>query len=450
MRLKVLNIIDVAEGQLCCGCGACASAFPDEIEMIDVLDYGRRPQVKSSSDNTDAALQQAMAVCPGAVLEHDEQEIQSRDIIAELRKGWGPVVAMWEGWSSDPAIRHAGSSGGAASGLSLYAIEKAGMDGVLHTGARDDVRFLNESVISRSREQLLERTGSRYAPASPVDGLHLLEPSDDNIAFVGKPCDVAGLNKLTKLRPELAGRIGITIAFFCAGAPSTKGTLELIEKAGIEDPSTVTSLRYRGNGWPGMWTVVAETEDGEYRTEYTYAESWNFLQRYRQWRCYICPDHTGEFADIAVGDPWYREVQEGEEGSSLILARTERGRQFIEAAIADGYLTADRVEPRLLPDSQPNLLNTRGGLWGRLIALRLAGAPVPEYGGMPLFPFWLRELSLKEKAQSIYGTIKRVFRKRLKHRIRLTPWTPPAKVLHKSENQLADQKTVEPSPSLTD
>lgn len=49
----------------------------------------------------------------------------------------------------------------------------------------------------------------------------------------------------------------------------------------------------------------------------TYADSWAYLQRYRQWQRYICPDHTGEFADVAVGDPWYREVQAGEAGTSL-------------------------------------------------------------------------------------------------------------------------------------
>ena len=37
----------------------------------------------------------------------------------------------------------------------------------------------------------------------------------------------------------------------------------------------------------------------------------------------MCADHTGEFADIAVGDPWYRPHLDDEPGRSLVLARSE-------------------------------------------------------------------------------------------------------------------------------
>ncbi|MGI9014863.1 MAG: Coenzyme F420 hydrogenase/dehydrogenase, beta subunit C-terminal domain [Phycisphaerales bacterium] len=426
MRLKMLTIRDVAEGQLCSGCGVCASAFPDAIEMTDVLDYGRRPRARAGVDAgaSAAAMQEALAVCPGIALEHDESTIGPEPIIEALRAGWGPVRALWEGYAADDAIRFAGSSGGAASALALYAIEAAGMSGVIHAAARSDVPYLNETVISRSRDELLERTGSRYAPASPGDGLHLMQEDDRRVAFIGKPCDVAGLNKLRAIRPEIDARIGITIAFFCAGVPSTRGTLELIRKNGIDDPAAIRSVRYRGNGWPGMWTVRADTPQGEKEVQMTYAESWGFLQRYRQWRCYICPDHTGEFADIAVGDPWYREVQRGESGSSLILARTQRGRDFIEAAIAAGYLIAQDAPANMLPDSQPNLLGTRGALWGRLLALRVMFAPRPVFRGMPMFRYWRTQLSAKEKVQSIYGTIRRIFTKNLRRRVDLVSYDP--------------------------
>ena len=218
------------------------------------------------------------------------------------------------------------------------------------------------------------------------------------------------------------------IGFFCAGAPSTKGTLALLEEVGIPDPSRLKSLRYRGNGWPGMWKAVYEDDDGREQTiERTYADSWGFVQRYRQWRCYICPDHTGEFADLAVGDPWYRDVQPGESGSSLIIVRTERGREILKAAVAAGYVRLERQDSTLLPRSQPNLLSTRGGLGARLLVLRIFGAAVPAYEGFRTLPFWLKHLSLKEKISSFSGTIKRVFRKRLRESVDVVEWSPPSK-----------------------
>ena len=149
----------------------------------------------------------------------------------------------------------------------------------------------------------------------------------------------------------------------------------------------------------------------------TYATSWgDILTDYQQWRCNICADHTGEFADIAVGDPWYREISSDDPGRSLVLARTELGRQFMNEAMANGYLTMERGAAEILPASQPNLLKTRGAVWGRLLALRLVGVAVPKMRGMPLFHIWLKHLSFRQKIQSLLGTIRRVCRRRLWHR----------------------------------
>ncbi len=292
------------------------------------------------------------------------------------------------------------------------------MAGVLHTAAREDRPYLNQTVLSTTRKELLANTGSRYAPASPCDSLQLIEQADKPCVFIGKPCDVAAVQSARKLRPQLDAKLGLTIAFFCAGTPSTRGTLELLRKVGVEDPDSVRNLRYRGNGWPGMWRVEWTDAAGRDRcAELSYAESWGFLQAYRQWRCYICPDHTGEFADIAVGDPWYREVKPGESGKSLIIARTKLGLEILRSASEAGYLLLETFDPSLLPRSQPNLLATRGSLWARLLTLRLFGVPVPAFLGFKLLPFWVRNLSLRQKFQSFVGTARRVFRRKLRQHV---------------------------------
>jgi coenzyme F420 hydrogenase subunit beta len=89
--------------------------------------------------------------------------------------------------------------------LALFAVERGGMYGVLHTAARDDVPYLNRTVMSRSRIDMLARTGSRYAPASPCDGLQAIEDAPAGCVFIGKPCDVAGANMAAALRPALKG-----------------------------------------------------------------------------------------------------------------------------------------------------------------------------------------------------------------------------------------------------
>ena len=422
MRLPVLKIEDVCEHQLCTGCGVCAALEPDRFEMDECLEFGRRPFVKEGAAE---ATGEGLTACPGIGLSHEETPREGVD--EKMFPAWGPVLEVWEGWAADDSIRNAGSSGGAATALALHCLEAGGMDRVLHTAARQDVPYLNESVFSSSRDELLERTGSRYAPASPCDRLGEVVDLPGRTVFIGKPCDAAAVAGARKSRPDIDDKLGCVIAFFCAGAPSTRGTLAILKDAGIDDPTRLRSLRYRGNGWPGMWRAEFEDADGRPQVvERTYADSWGFVQRYRQWRCYICPDHSGEFADLAVGDPWYREVQPGEKGSSLIVVRTERGRRILQAAAASGHIVLKNQDKSLLPRSQPNLLSTRGGLWARLLVMRAFGAKTPVFKGLPSFRFWWSFLGLKAKISSVTGTVKRVFRKKLRERHPMKRWTPPS------------------------
>lgn len=417
---RLNDVHDVAERHLCSGCGVCAYLAPDSVQIVDTLANGRRPLRIVSIDGPGSDDGAAIAACPGRALDQADYPAEH---LAELGAAWGPVLEVWEGHATDPEIRFAGSSGGAATALSLHCVRSEGMYGVLHTAARDDVPYLNRTVLSRTREEMLAACGSRYAPASPCDGLDLVEAAPAPCVFVGKPCDVAGADRASRLRPGLSARLGLTVAFFCAGTPTTAGTLEAIRSLDVA-PEEVTSVRYRGNGWPGRFTV--ESEAGADRS-LSYADSWGeILQRHRQWRCLICPDHTGEFADISVGDPWYRPIVEGEHGSSLVLVRTERGRAVLRRALAAGALDLHRVSPDLLPRSQPNLLRTRGAVWGRVTTMRLLGLPVPRYRGLPMLGMWLR-LTAREKLTSTAGTARRITRRGLRRPEPVVPWTPPGR-----------------------
>jgi len=409
------SILDVAEQHMCSGCGVCAYLAPDAIRMVDDVQRGRRPLVEGQASQ---ATREAFEACPGHSLAHPAQLVDG--YIQELAAEWGPVLEVWEGFASDDELRFAASSGGAASALALFGIEREKLHGLLHIKAREDTPWLNETVLSQSREDLLAATGSRYASASPCDGLQQVEDAPAPSIFVGKPCDVAGTHAARKMRPGLDQKLAITIGIFCAGAPSADATRKMIEDFGIDDLESVLSVRYRGLGWPGNARV--ETKDGRVE-ETTYAASWNKLQRGRPWRCYVCPDHTGEFADLAVGDPWYRKIPEGEPGRSLILVRTERGRRFLKEAVAAGYLKVEPREPQVLVDSQPGLLHTRGAIWGRMLITRILGAGTPRFTNMPMFPTWLR-LTWRQKLSSLAGTWRRVFRKRLRHRTPIREWKP--------------------------
>jgi len=282
------------------------------------------------------------------------------------------------------------------------------MHGVLHIAARTGAPLLNEAVLSTSRDELIARTGSRYAPASPCEGLGLIEKAPAPCAFIGKPCDVAAARRAAAQRSSLGAKLGPTIAIFCAGTPTTRASRALLARMGVEDPESVVALRYRGHGWPGRMTATMRTSHGLVTRGLSYEEGWGeILTRDKQWRCHICPDHTGEFADLSVGDPWQHAPEPGEPGRSLIVVRTRRGRALLESALHGELLAARRVDPGAIEASQPNLLRGRGAVFGRVLALRMAGLPAPRFNGFATGRFWWSRLSTREKLATLLGTLRR-------------------------------------------
>jgi coenzyme F420 hydrogenase subunit beta len=363
--MKITNVFQVATHRLCIGCGACFYICPnDKVKLVDIEEDGIRPIVlQGGCDACDLCLK----VCPGLNTALPDQSSNHRPL-NQVEKRWGSVLELWEGYAADSAIRFKGSSGGLCTALSLFCIEKGIAGGVLHIGSDPKRPWLNKTFRSTTRAEVLARTGSRYSPASPSDGLKLIEEAADSSVFVGKPCDVTGLRMTQAMKAEVDKKTSLAIGFFCAGTPSTRGTLDFLREHHI-DLDEISEFRYRGMGWPGQAAVWRKNDNNPF-VQVSYKDSWGFVQKYRPFRCYLCPDLTAEFADISVGDPWYREVGENEPGQSLILIRTEKGRKIFQEAIESGYVKAIRAEPDILYASQKNLLGKRQVIWGRLLAMK--------------------------------------------------------------------------------
>lgn len=411
-RAKEFKRVDqVVEWRLCAGCGACVPACRNRaITLVDVRDQGLRPIVDP------AACQKCgdcVKVCPGIKISHPTF---SEQIIPELAPEWGPVLEVWEGHATDPQIRYDGSSGGVTTALALFCLEKQGASGVLHIGVKEGSPLENAAVFSKCRADLLARTGSRYSPAAPCEKLEWIQDARGQSVFIGKPCDVVALRKSQAVNKVLDEKISLAISIFCAATPVTEGTYNLLSALGVK-AEDAEELEYRGGGWPGMTTVKVKG-DSNRTCQMTYKQSWgDILSKCAQFRCRLCPDSTGEFADISCGDPWYREIEPGEDGWSLILVRSERGREILQEAMSADYVKAERVGPSTVPRSQKAILVRRRHLWGRLLMMRMMRIPAPRYEGFSLFRNWLR-LPLAGKLRSLAGTLKR---------ITLRGWTRPLK-----------------------
>lgn len=405
---NALDLKQIVDRHLCMGCGTCAAARPEAIEMVDTVEHGRRPSFKDGATTEDARA--VAKFCPG-------REIRFAPARNYDEAAWGPVLEVWEGHATDRALRFNGSSGGAVSALALYCIEHDEAAGAVQVRARKDRPLRNETVISRTRSDIVQATASRYSPASPCEKLADVRQDGRRHVFIGKPCDVAGANRLMSDDRTLRDSVMLTVSIFCAGTPSHAATQEMLEAMGVSDESEVQEIRYRGRGWPGRMAVrfIRKGQTEPEHASMSYARGWgDILQKHTQWRCRLCADHLGEHADLSIGDPWYRTIESGEKGDSLIVVRTERGRRILRDAVAAGYL---KVEPRsvsTLAASQPNLERTKGAVFARCLTTRASGATPPRYPGSSLHRVWWRAVSPRGKIQSVLGTVKRIVNKRIR------------------------------------
>jgi len=393
----------ITHGDLCAGCGACAGIFPDKLAMeMSSPGFLRPRQIGALSQEEDAALTR---FCPAV-----GQTVETNDRFDHIL--WGPFLEMHTGWATDPELRFSGASGGALSGLLLHLLESGEVEAVVQIAAAPDNPIGNRTVVSRTRADILAAAGSRYAPSAPLARLHAFVATGRRHAFVGKPCDVVALRALAEERPEIAVTFPVMLSFFCAGVPSETGGQAVLEALGA-GPEEVTGFRYRGQGWPGRAT--ATFHDGSERSM-SYHDSWGgILSNHVQHRCKICADGTGKAADIVCADAWESDaagypVFDEADGVSLIVSRTTLGARLLGDAVTAGRIETGPFDVAQLAVIQPGQRERRRALLARLLALRLAGRPVPRYCGLHLWRAAQQNPVLRN-LRNFLGMLRRVIRR---------------------------------------
>ncbi|PYM38363.1 MAG: coenzyme F420 hydrogenase [Candidatus Rokuibacteriota bacterium] len=367
MRGRIQTLQDVVDWGLCVGCGACYYACPDGgVSLVNIEAVGIRPRFDSPQC---ASCTECLSICPGYSV-NGEQAIGALPKRTEADHEFGPALEIWEGCATDPEIRYKGSSGGILSALALYCLEHEDMAFVLHAGMNEAEPWKNQTVQSWSKHDIMSRTGSRYAPASPCEGLLAIEQSDRPCVFIGKPCDATAAMALRRTRPGLDRKLGLVMTFFCAGTPSTEGTLDLVKTLDFS-LEQVGEVRYRGEGWPGRFRVRSK-------------------------------DQTREGSYGASSDP----------GRSIVIVRTRRGQEILHRAMSARYVELAPIGASPVLSAQTDLLARRRELFGRLLAMKLLLMPTPRFAGFSLLRSWIR-LPLLEKARTVLGTLRRLVRRGL-------------------------------------
>lgn len=401
--MKIKTLSDVRKWRLCMGCGACKAVCPQKaVTLHNYEDEGIRPVVDEELCKLCGAC---IETCPG-IRNHAHHDADKRKEYAYF----GPYLNIYEAYATDDIIRYQGSSGGVATALAFYCLKAGISESVINTGPNKNDPCINESQMCTSYDNLVASTGSRYSPASPCELIDKTRGRNKPSVFIGKPCDISAVRNAQSHTEEYKKSVFPLISIFCAGTPATKGIRNYLKERNVNS-NEIEDVRFRGSGWPGNLSFLNK-KNHERITLEPYEKVWDYVQRYRPLRCYLCADGTGETADISCGDAWHLDVKTSQPGVSLIITRTKMGQKIVEEACKSGVVN---IKPSNLSNvirAQRGLLSRKQELFGRYLFLKLFGIPVPLYKGWQLAYLWGTS-SPTSIFRSIASTLKRILIRKL-------------------------------------
>jgi len=323
------SVLDQVVAQhLCCGCGACVAACPEQALCMKRTPAGLVwAGAGAEGDCTGCGL--CLQVCP------------SRGISSERLSGVedpfvGKVLGSYSGWATDSSTCSNGTSGGVVTAILSKLLDSGEIEAALLSRWSEDDPLRAEAYVAHSSADLVRSQKSKYCMVPLMSGLKadglLAELEGKKVAIVGLPCHVQALSNLQSELGVL--RDALVIGLFCDRVLSYHVVDELIAETGL-GAAEVSAFEYRDKGqrgWPGDVLVKDAAAEGHYLDR---SKRTGLKEYYTPIRCRLCFDKLNVLADIACGDGYGAPSRS--EGISTLLVRTEAGQKALD-------LSADRLE----------------------------------------------------------------------------------------------------------
>jgi len=310
MKLKFIKNINLPEHEYCTGCLACIDTCTHNALSVD-YQFGLR-YIKVQLD-----------ICVNCGLCEE-----ACPVISSVKTNNIEDIKVFGGWSKNPEIRYHSASGGAATELSLSAINLGGI--VIGATLLDNKVF--HTTINTSLE-LYKLQNSKYIQSN-TEGIYLktrlLLKSGSPVVFTGTPCQLAGLYSFLRGKeyPNL-----VTVELVCHGVASDEALAYHLKK---NNSAQIVSFRDKKEGLyasqrttisldGGLEKKIEKKEDLFYRI---FAAGLSSRES-----CSTCQFSTiPRISDITVADFWGApcSVEDSFKGVSLIITNNKKGLSFLK------------------------------------------------------------------------------------------------------------------------
>lgn len=384
-RNLVNTVADVPRLNLCTSCGVCQGICPTQAITMRVIPGGTWAPAIDEARCTHCGL--CRRSCSG--LGYDFPNMQQR-LFGEApgHVALGNYTGLYAGHCTDTALRWKSQSGGVVSALLLQLLESRAITGALLVRWNPERPMRAEPYIARTRDEILQATGSKYCPVPTGKLTTDLMREKGRFAVVGPSCLIQSIRKAEVAIPALSEKIHIRIGLFCLNVFTLPfyDYLPLRQKLTVTDIASFEMRSKVWRGWPGNARLI--TRSG--RAHNIPAMESRIIPRpfFSAWRCNLCVDKANEFADLSCGDCRVARhygvdnlslLGHKHPGLSDIIVRTRVGAEALQSAVHTGEIEVTPSSADEIADSV-RVSSKKIGFASFAKQARRLGWGVPLYG----------------------------------------------------------------------
>lgn len=390
----------VVENKKCIGCGACAFAFSDVLQMGMSTEghwvpFARNASGPSTEKTLSGLPKDAARICPMSGAGKDEDYIAEEKFPGIPKNDQiGKYLRTFAGCVTSENERAAAGSGGLITWLCKKLIVTQEVSAVVHvrpTYQEVEAGVLFEYAISYTSDEVSDGAKSRYYPVELSKVLSKIAESDDNYAVVGLPCTIKAL-KLLEYEGYIApGQIKYTIGLVCGHLKSKYFSEYLAYQIGGNPSKTYyADFRHKFYNEPASYYGFRSEETD---SDNSMASPMKALSGhdwgeglFKNPACEFCDDVLAECADICLGDAWLPSYVNDWRGHNIGVVRSQKIASLLDSGEKEGRLSLTDVSVGQVIQSQSaGLRHRREGLAHRLAVEESEASWVPKKRISPKF-----------------------------------------------------------------
>ena len=381
---------EVAERDLCIGCGLCVALCPAGTLVIGFNESG----VYSVRDKRGGCLESCdlcLRVCPFSDYSEDEDTLGKElfGTLASIRHSCetGYYLGSFVGYSKVGAHRENGASGGLATFVLEALLREGLVDKVACVEATGDPGKMFRYTLCSGAEEIRGCSGSCYYPVEMSEVIGRILREEGRYAIVGLPCFCKAVRLAMRRIPELRQRVKFILGLVC-GQLKSKLFAECICAMGGGHPHTLrrADFRVKDSGRPawdfGMRLLSSEAGQGERAVLVHWTEGIDRIWSDRYFTpnsCNFCDDVFAEVADASFMDAWLARYCGDPRGHSIVVLRNGQLWDILGRESDKGTIEMRELEIAEVIASQSELLEVkRKDLLERSRLAEEAGQAVPK------------------------------------------------------------------------